>query len=176
MGESSDSLLVTLEDVRRKAADPRFERFRRRLTRSMPNLAIRALVYGDSAAADSALTQLLAPTEFTGTTWDGIRVYWKALVFDWLYDHPAFDEAEKRAAVERIARDAAVLQQRLVGGGHIFHTRMTAWAAGLTAAGYALHGHHPSADTLIAFAVPYVRNELFRARHRQGGSVHNGFG
>ncbi len=171
-----DHQVITLEMLRARAADPRFERFQTRLHSSMANYAMRALAYDDSAAADSAIALLLEPNLWSGTTWDGIRVMWEAFVFDWLYNHPNFDPWEKALAIQQLAQDGEKLYERLQTNGHIFHTRMYAWATGVAAAGYALSGHYEDAPKLVRFANSYFNDNLLPARRLLGGSVHNGFG
>jgi len=167
--------MVTLEMIRRRAADPRFDRFKQRLTRSPVNYAMRALAYDDNKAADLAIAMLVTPLQYTNTTWDGIRVMWSAFVFDWLFTHPNFDDWEKAEAVDQIVTGARHLEE-LLRDRHLFHTRMYAWTAGLAAAGYALRGHFPDAEKFIRFADNYFTEDLLPGRRLLGGSVHNGFG
>jgi len=171
-----DPHTVTIGMLKRKADDPRFEQFRKRLRRSKVNYAMRAVVYDDTAAADTAIAMLITPNMWSGTTWDGIRVMWKAFVFDWLYNHPNFDEWEKAMAVEQLVADGERLYDTLQDGIHLFHTRMYAWTTGLAAAGYALEGHYEDAGKFITWANDYYKNDLLPARRLLGGSVHNGFG
>jgi len=170
-----DKRIVTLEMIRNRAEDPRFDQFERRLNRSPVNHAMRALAYGDSAAADEAIAMLLTPLQYTNTTWDGIRVMWAAFVFDWLYTHPNFDDWEKAVAVDQIVTGARHLEE-LMRDRHLFHTRMYAWTVGLAAAGYALKGHFAGAADFIRFAEHYFAESLLPGRRLLGGSVHNGFG
>ncbi len=171
-----DPHTVTFEMLKKKADDPRFEQFRKRLRRSKVNYAMRAIVYDDAAAADTAIAMLITPNMWSGTTWDGIRVMWKAFVFDWLYNHPNFDDWEKAMAVEQLIADSERLYDTLQDGIHLFHTRMYAWTTGLAAAGYALTGHYEDAGKFINWANDYYKNDLLPARRLLGGSVHNGFG
>jgi heparinase II/III-like protein len=168
--------LVTLEMVRNKARDPRYNRFRDRLKRSIPNLAMRALAYGDDAAADSAIALMVKPIEYSNTTWDGYRVMFYSLGFDWLYNHPNFDDWEKALTLDRIVAGARYLHRALHEGSHLFHTRMYGWTTGLAAAGYALSGHFGEAGIWLEYANQYYRNDLLPGRRLLGGSVHNGSG
>lgn len=183
--QSEDSRTVTLEMIRKRVSDPRYERFRQGLYTSsfidrgratLANLALRAVAWQEDAAADSAIADLQRPLRFTGETWDGIRVLWAAFALDWLWEHPNFDQAEKDTAIETVAAGAERLYGMLRGGSHVFHTRMYGWTCGLAAAGIALSGHHPEAEKYFSFAYDYFRNDLLPSRHLQGGSVHNGFG
>lgn len=170
---------VTLDIIRKKAQDPRFERFHRHLHGSVVNLAMRALAYDDQSAADSAIAILIAPIKLFGNTTDGELVMWAAMAFDWLYNHPSFDPWEKALAVEQISEGAEQLYEYLHGpeeGNHIFHTRMYGWSTGLAAAGIALTGHYAGASKLLKFATGYYQKDILPARRLQGGSVHNGFG
>ncbi|MEA1997499.1 MAG: hypothetical protein U9N45_07655, partial [Gemmatimonadota bacterium] len=170
--------IVTIDMIKKKAQDPRFERFHKRLHGSVANLAMRALAYDDQAAADSAVAVLVAPIELLGNTTDGEMVMWAAMAFDWLYNHPAFDPWEKALAVEQISEGAEALYGYLhePGNNHIFHTRMYGWPTGLAAAGIALTGHYAAAPKLLKFATKYYRQDILPARRLLGGSVQNGFG
>ena len=171
-----DNRIVTVDMLKERAADPRFEQFHNRLHNSITNYAMRAIAYDDPAAADSAIAMLVRPMHWTDTTWDGIRVLWASFVFDWLYNHPNFDEWEKAMAIDQIVAGARHLKEFLDTDRHIFHTRMYAWTAGLGAAGYALHGHFHDADSWARYANNFFVNQLMPARELLGGSVHNSFG
>ncbi len=171
-----DPRTVTLEMIAARGRDPRYDRFKRRLKNTMPNLAMRALAYGDDAAADSAIALLVKPITYSNTTWDGYRVMFAALVFDWLYHHPNFDDWEKALAVDQIVAGARHLYDLLNQDNHLFHTRMYGWTTGLAAAGYALTGHFEDAGMWLDFADRYFRSDLLPGRRLLGGSVHNGSG
>ncbi|MBN2289410.1 MAG: hypothetical protein JXQ83_08770, partial [Candidatus Glassbacteria bacterium] len=171
-----DPRTPTLGMIAEKGQDPRYDTFRRRLANSLPNLAMRALAYGDDAAADSAIALLVQPISYSYTTWDGYRVMFASLVFDWLYHHPHFDDWEKAMAVDRIVAGARHLYELLHQDNHLFHTRMYGWTTGLAAAGYALHGHFEEAGQWLEFTDDYFRNHLLPGRRLLGGSVHNGSG
>jgi hypothetical protein len=186
--------IVTVEMIRKRAHDPRFDRFKKRLSHSMPNLAMRALAYNDSAAADSAIAQLVKPIRFRGTGWDGYSVLFASLCYDWLFNHPNFDQWEKALAASQITSGArhlySVLREESQGSTNdyntLFHPRMTSFAMGLAAAGYALWedtgktggwaGAGQEADRWIRFINNIFERELLPARRILGGSVHNGCG
>jgi len=171
-----DPRIVTFEMIEKRGRDPRYRRFKRRLKNSPPNLAMRALAYGDSAAADSAIALIIKPVKYSNTTWDGYRVMFAALVYDWLYHHPGFDDWEKALAMDQIVAGARHLHDLLRDDNHLFHTRMYGWTTGLAAAGYALSGHFEDARIWLEFAERYYRDHLLPGRRLLGGSVHNGSG
>ncbi|MEA2062953.1 MAG: heparinase II/III family protein, partial [Gemmatimonadota bacterium] len=189
-----DPRIVTIEMIRKRARDPRFDRFRKRLTHSMPNLAMRALAYDDPAAADSAIAMLIKPIRFRGTGWDGYKLMFSSLAFDWLYNHPKFDQWEKAQAVDQITAGArylySVLREEQQGTTNdyntLFHPRTNGFTMGLAAAGYALWddsgeagkwiGFDNEAARWVKFANDYFDRDILPARHLLGGSVHNGCG
>jgi len=153
------------------------ERVLQQLSDSLPNLALQGLILEDATAASSAIEELVEPLEFEEMTTDaGVEVAWRAMAFDWLYNHPLFTAEKKVLAAEQLARGAEILIRQLEGDGHIFHTRMYGWATGIALAGLALSGHHPEAQRLADYGYTYYRERLFPARQLQDGSVHNGFG
>ena len=144
---------------------------------SLPNLALRGLILEDEGAAAAAIEGLVAPLEFGEMTTDeGIQVAWRAMAFDWLYNHPQFSKEKKERAAGEIAKGAEQLVEALESAAHIFHTRMYGWPTGIALAGLALHGSHPDGQRFADYGAAFYRERLFPARQLQDGTVHNGFG
>ena len=173
-GERGLTLAMIQQRARRPEAQPVLEQ----LEDSTPNLALRSLLLADDKAAEQAIARLQEPLHWKEITTDeGIDVGWRAMAFDWLYNHKAFTPEKKRKAAENIAGEARRLIDEMEhGGAHIFHTRMYGWAMGIALAGLALHGDHPQAEYLARYGNDYFREKLFPARQLQDGTVHNGFG
>ena len=168
---------ITTEQLRQRAHDSRYASYVNRLSYSPCNVALKALLLDDSAAAAECVSMLKTDFEFDGTTTDGELVMWAAMAFDWLYPRGDFSDTDKANVVSRLATGADWLIGQYEGqGAHIFHTRMYGFAVGVGMAGLALKGHHASADRYIQWADSIFTKHLFPARRLQAGSVHNGFG
>ena len=93
-------------------------------------LALKYLATGERAAAEQAVERLQKELSLDETTSDGDAVEEAALAFDWLAHYPEFGAARRQKAIDRIAEAAERIMLQLEFGGHIFHTRMYAWANG----------------------------------------------
>jgi len=165
---------ITTNQLRSRARDPRYAAYVNRLTYSSANVALKALLLDDPAAARECITMLEQGFEFDATTTDGELVMWAAMAFDWLYPSGDFPDADKQLAIARIASGANwLMNQYEAQGAHVFHTRMYAFAVGTAMAGLALKGHHQDADKWIAWADSIFTKHLLPARRLQAGSVHN---
>ncbi|HUU27621.1 MAG TPA: heparinase II/III family protein [archaeon] len=165
---------ITTGLLKTRALDSRYSAYVNRLTYSECNYALAAVLLDNEIAAQECLKMLKEPFEFDGTTTDGELVMWRAMAFDWFYNHPAFTDQDKKTAADILAQGANwCVSQYEDQGPHIFHTRMYAFAAGAGIAGLALKDHHLAADSYINWAYSTFRDKLFPARRFQGGSVHN---
>ena len=166
---------ITTATLKQRAADPRYRPFTDDLTRRGPQgWALKALVTGDSEAARECIRLLKERKGYGNTTDAGLELMWDAMAFDWLYNNPAFGEADKQAVIANLARGARrCIEMYDSQGAHIFHTRMYGYPTGAGVAGLALAGHHPEADEFISWAYGKYRNDLFPARQIQDGAVHN---
>jgi len=165
---------ITTVELKKRARDTRYQAYVNRLNYSAANFAMKALLLDDSTAAAECVKMLTTAFEFDQTTDDGVLVMWAAMAFDWLYNSPYFSAAAKSTAINNLVQGARWCKDQYTSqGAHIFHTRMYAFATGVGLAGLVLKGHHPEADTFINWAYSIYLNDLFPARHLQGGSVHN---
>jgi hypothetical protein len=165
---------ITTEQLKQRVDDPRYAAYRNRLTYSACNVALRACLTDDSAAAEEAITMLRTPFAFGGTTTDGELVMWAAMAFDWLYNHHAFTDEIKQEVVSTLAAGASYLRNQYSSqGAHIFHTRMPAFVVGVAMAGLAIDGHHSSSQGHIEWADSVMTQHIFPGRELQDGTVHN---
>ncbi len=165
---------ITTEQLRQRANDPRYAAYVNRLTYSSCNVALKAILFDDTQAARECISMMESNFDFDGTTTDGELLMWRAMAFDWLYNHPDFTETHKQNVIRKLAQGASWCRSEYIGQGpHVFHTRMYAFALGTAIAGLALKGHHQDADFYIDWADSIFTHHLFPARHLQGGSVHN---
>ncbi len=169
---------LTVAEVRarasRKAYRPYLE-FLDQKPYTPATLALKYLAEGDTDAAETAVDLLQKKVHANGTTGDGDALEETAIAFDWLATYPAFKGERRRLAIENIAAAAERLMRMLEVGGHIYHTRMYAWANGVTFAGLALMGEHDRAEIYLNFGYRYWLTRLFPARRFQGGAWHNSF-
>jgi Heparinase II/III-like protein len=165
---------ITTEQLRARVLDPRYAAYVNRLTYSSANVALKALLFDDSAAAAQSVNMVRDNLTYGGTTTDGEMVMWAAMAFDWLWSSQHVSDDDKLDMANKIAAAAQwCMDQYIDQGPHIFHTRMYAFALGAAMAGLALKGHHPDADTYIDWAYGIFMENLFPARRLQDGSVHN---
>jgi len=166
---------ITTEQLRARALDDRFQAYVNRLEYSEANYALKALLLDNTSAAKQCTLMLKKNYSFGSTTTDGEMVMWRAMAFDWIYNHPVFDDsATKAQAIQKLAEGAKHCRDEYIGQGpHIFHTRMYGFALGAAMAGLALKGHHPDADLYIDWAYEIFTTRLFPARQLQDGTVHN---
>ena len=172
---------LTIEKVRERAIRSEARYALSILDGSLPNDALHSLLVSDTDSSDfyarRAIDSVVQPIDMSEmTTSRGIDLAFYALVYDWLYSHPYFDNLKKKQAADNMVAVAERLVEELEGDAHIFHTRMYGWATGVALAGLALAGDDPRADGLVYFAGNYYKNKLFPARELQDGTVHNGFG
>jgi len=165
---------ITTEMLKKRAADPRYRKFLDRVDRGSLNFALRALLLDDSQAALECISRLEKPSGFGTTTDAGRILMWDAMAFDWLYNHKLFSEESKQKAIRRLVNGARrCMNMYYSQGTHIFHTRMSAFPAGVAVAGLALKGHHPEADKFLNWGYnTFIKNQL-PARQIQDGTVHN---
>ena len=165
---------ITTEQLRQRANDPRYAAYVNRLTYSSCNVALKAILFNDSQAAQECISMMESNFDFDGTTTDGELLMWRAMAFDWLYNHPEFTEDHKQNVIQKLAQGALWCRGQYTGQGpHVFHTRMYAFALGAAMAGLALKGHYEYADMYIDWADSIFTHHLFPARRLQAGSVHN---
>jgi len=165
---------ITTGQLRQRASDPRYAAYVNRLTYSACNVALKAVLFNDSQAARECISMMESDFGFGETTTDGELVMWRAMAFDWLYNHPEFTEDHRQNVIEKLVQGANWCRGQYISQGpHVFHTRMYAFALGAAMAGLALKGHHDDADLYLEWADSIFTHRLFPARQLQAGSVHN---
>jgi hypothetical protein len=177
-GGAWESRGLTLAMIQQRAKRPEARPILELLQNSPPNLALRSLLLGEDQSALQVIEELQVPLQWKEITTDeGIDVGWRAMAYDWLYQHAAFTPEKKMKAAENIAAEAKrLIEEMEKSGAHIFHTRMYGWAMGITLAGLALYGDHPQAEYLAGYGYNFFIERLLPARQLQDGTVHNGFG
>ncbi len=136
--------------------------------------SIRYAILGDAAAGGKVVAALkkLPPTGKTDTpSYDGIMVTELALQYDWVRNHPDFDEAGRKAAIAHLEWWGDYFRKYLSPGVVPFYSRNTGALTGLTAVALALHGDSPKAPEYLAHAWKYLRENTGTIRRMEDGAT-----
>jgi len=140
--------------------------------------ALRYLALGDQAAGKRAVAYLKSlkvpsrkPRESPSYT--GLETTLRAATYDWLRNHPDFDEASRKAVVAHFEWWGDYFHKYLPGCVP-FYSRNSGATAGLTACALALHGDSPKADRWLAKAQQYLVNYLGTIRQAEDGATGGG--
>ncbi len=175
--------------LREKAWDgPSVEKLRERMKTDeyklravkLPRTAIgNAVLYlaGDEAAGRKAV-EAFKKFRISGDTpsYQGIEAQKCAAMYDWLHDHPDFDEASRKAKIEHMEKWADGFMKSLAGGGPStpFYSRVPGAISALTVMGLALHGDSPKAGEYVRFAARYLREKIGTIRQMEDGATGGG--
>jgi hypothetical protein len=127
--------------------------------------------YGKKAVAEFKKFKISGRTP----SYSGIEAQKYAALYDWLRDHPDFDEESRKRSVAHMEQWADNYKNYLAqGGDNPFYSRMSGALGGLTCMGLALHGDSPKADGYIRFAADYLRTKLGTIRQAEDGATAGG--
>ncbi len=136
---------------------------------------IRYQFLGDQEAGKKAVAGLKALKMPTGKpdspSYSGIATTRKALIYDWVRNHPDFDEASRKKAVAHLEYYGDYFKKYLNPGVVPFYSRNTGALSGLTAVGLALHGDSPKAQGYIEHAWKYLRENVGTIREAEDGAT-----
>jgi hypothetical protein len=106
----------------------------------------------------------------------GIEMQKCAAMYDWLRDHPEFDDASRTAKIAHMEKWADDYLRQLKTGGPStpFYSRVAGALSGVTAVGLALSGDSPKADEYVKFAAWYLRNKFGTIRQMEDGATGGG--
>ncbi len=140
--------------------------------------AMRYRLLGDEEAGRRAVQWLKSLKVPTGKPKDspsltGMAAVKKAAVYDWMRDHPDFDEEGRRAAIAHFEWWGDYFH-RYLPGCVPFYSRNSGATAGLTAVGLALHGDSQKAQKYLSKAFVYLRENLGTIREAEDGATGGG--
>jgi hypothetical protein len=137
--------------------------------------AFRYQVLGDQEAGKRAVAYLKGlkvpekrPSESPSYT--GLETTLRAATYDWMRNHPDFDDAARKAAIAHFEWWGDYFHDYLPGCVP-FYSRNSGATAGLTACALALHGDSPKADKWLAKARDYLVNNLGTIRQVEDGAT-----
>ena len=137
-------------------------------------LAILWMMNGDEAAGKMALERF-KKHRISGNTpsyW-GIDCQRAAACYDWLHDHPGWDDESRQAKIKHLEwwadKNMAYLSSRNVVTP--FYSRMPGALGALTSLGLALHGDSPKAEKYVKFAQDYLVNTYGTIRQMEDGAT-----
>jgi hypothetical protein len=151
----------------------------KKLERGQAGPIARAVLYvgtGDEAWGKKAVAEF-KKFRISGRTpsYSGIEAQKYAAMYDWLRNHPDFDEASRKKAVAHMEQWAGNYHRYLkAGGDNPFYSRMSGALGGLTTLALALHGDSPKAEVYVRFSADYLRNKLGTIREAEDGSTAGG--
>ncbi|MDD4890756.1 MAG: heparinase II/III family protein [Phycisphaerae bacterium] len=136
------------------------------------------LLTDDAAAGQKAVAKLKA-YKFDGSespSYMGIVAERAAAAYDWLHNHPDFDDASRKAVAAELERagDAWLGTLKTGGPSTPFYSRVAGALAGLTTIGLALHGDSPKADEYVKFAATYLKEKNGTIRQMEDGAAGGG--
>jgi hypothetical protein len=150
-----------------------------KLERKHAGTIARAVLYmgsGDGAAGKKAVAEF-KKFRISGRTpsYSGIEAQKCAAMYDWLRDHPDFDEASRKAKIAHMEQWADGYMKYLKAGGDTpFYSRMSGALGGLTLMGLALHGDSPKAGEYVRFSAHFLREKLGTIRQAEDGATGGG--
>jgi hypothetical protein len=165
----------SLKRIRGWMGSPEY-RMRAQKMRDFPTLmgnAVLYLVQRDAAAGRKAVEGLKAfRIAGRSNTVRGDAAQKCAALYDWLHDHPAFDEAARKAKVAHMEAWADRCVAYLEAGGETpFYCRLSAMLSGLTCVGLALHGDSDKAAGYVRYARGFLRNQFGTIRQAEDGAT-----
>ncbi|HOX07385.1 MAG TPA: hypothetical protein PK280_13365 [Planctomycetota bacterium] len=148
--------------------------------RKLPRTTMgKAVLYlsGDEAAGKAAVEEF-KKFAISGDTpsYQGIEAQKCAAMYDWLRNHPDFDEASRKAKIEHMEKWSDGFMKSLAGGGPStpFYSRVPGAISALTVMGLALHGDSPKADEYVHFSARYLREKIGTVRQMEDGATGGG--
>ena len=169
----------SLEKIREWMKTDEYKLRARKLERKQAGAIARGVLYiatGDEKWGKQAVADF-KKFRITGRTpsYSGINAQKYAALYDWLRDHPDFDEASRKKAVAHMEKWAdGYLGYLKKGGDNPFYSRMSGALAGLTTMGLALHGDSPKAEEYVRFSAHYLRRKLGTIRRAEDGATAGG--
>jgi hypothetical protein len=151
----------------------------RKLERKQAGCIARAIKYlatGDEAVGKQAVEEFKA-FKITGKTpsYSGINAQKCGATYDWLRNHPDFDEASRKAKVAHMEEWCEKYYKYLRRGGPTpFYSRIPGAIGGLTVMALALHGDSPRAPKYIRFAQNYLQTKIGTIRQAEDGATGGG--
>jgi len=167
----------SIEKIRGWMNRPEYQQRAKKLPRKTIGNAVLFLMTGDEAAGQKAVAGLKGFTiSGSSPSYSGIEAQKCAALYDWLHDHPDFDEASRKAKAAHMEQWADGYMRSLKRGGPStpFYSRVSGAIAGLTAIGLALHGDSPKADEYVRYAAAYLREKIGTIREMEDGGTGGG--
>ncbi|MFW6158739.1 MAG: hypothetical protein ACOC8E_05215 [Planctomycetota bacterium] len=139
-------------------------------------LAVSWMMSGDEAAGKRAL-QRFKKHRISGRTpsyW-GIDATRAAACYDWLHDHPDWDEESRAEKIKHLEQWGTKAMRYLAGRPATpFYSRQSGAFCALTCIALALHGDSPKADDMVRFAHDYLVNKFGTIRDVEDGATCGG--
>jgi len=167
----------SLEKIRQWMKLPEYQKRAKKLTKfpRLMNHAANYLITGDEEAGKKAVAGL-KKFKITGTnTVRGDGAQQLAALYDWLRDHPDFDEAGRKERIQYMESWGDRFVAHLKKGGETpFYSRLSAVLSGLACLGLALHGDSPKADEYVRTAQAFLVEKFGTIREVEDGASGGG--
>ncbi len=165
----------SIEKIRGWMSRPEYKAQARDLSRKAVGLAMRFHLLDDREAGKAAvamLKKLSATPKTSGSpTYTGENATVVAAVYDWMHDHPDFDEASRKKAVSHFETWADHFKRYLSPGTTPFYSRNTGALSGLTAIAVAIYGESEKAPAYLAHAHKFLRENAGTIREAEDGAT-----
>jgi len=137
--------------------------------------ALRYHLLGDQEAGKKAVAMLKGlpekPTIKGSPTYTGENATERALVYDWMHDHPDLTAADRKKAVAHFEAWADYFKKYLSPGTTPFYSRNTGALSGLTAIALATSGESEKAPGYLAHAFTFLREHAGTTREAEDGAT-----